>query len=199
MNTKSIVNNAAQIIAEPLETLASQVARPLVNEAISEFGAFFGSPKKLGQKPKTLAQEDLMRARNEQKIHEMEVNDEQASRERISKINQEYKMYDLKVAKEDESIRSEVIELQEEVVKLAKSAGVDTKAHLENVPKKVGVLHIKVLTSIIRTLRVKAEESKNAQALVTQRNNAKPPTGMLAWVSGKQMKVHEQGTLQLQG
>lgn len=199
MNTKSVVNNAAQIIAEPLETLTSQVAKPLANEAISEFGAFFGSPKKLGQKPKTLAQEDLMRARNEQKIHEMEVNDEQASRERISKIHQEYKMYGLKVAKEEESIRSEVIELQEEVTKLAKSAGVDTKAHVENVPKKVGVLHIKVLTAIIRTLRVKAEESKSANELVAQRKNAKPATGMLAWVSGKQMKVHEQGTLQLQG
>ena len=199
MNTKSIVNNAAQIIAEPLETLSSQVAKPLVDEAISEFGAFFGSPKKLGQKPKTLAQEDLMRARNEQKIHEMEVKDEQASRERISKIRQEYKMYDLKVAKENENMRNEVIELQEEVVKLAKSAGVDTKAHLENVPKKVGVLHIKVLTAIIRALRVKAEESKSANELVNERKNAKPATGMLAWVSGKQMKVHEQGTLQLQG
>ena len=199
MNTKSMTQQAAQMIAEPLETLTSQVARPLADEAISEFGAFFGSPKKLGQRPKTLAQDDLNRARNEEKIHEMEANDEQNTRERISKILQEYKMYDVKVAREDESMRREVTELQQEVVKLAKSAGVDTKAHLENVPRKAGVLHIKVLTAIIRTLRVKAEESKSAQDLVVQRKNSKPATGMLAWVSGKQMKVHEQGTLQLQG
>jgi len=199
MNTKSVTQAAAQMIAEPLETLTSQVARPLADEAISEFGVFFGSPKKLGQRPKTLAQDDLMRARNEEKIHEMEAKDEQNTKERISRIRQEYKMYDIKVAKEDESMYSEVTQLQEEIVKLAKSAGVDTKAHIENVPKKVGVLHIKVLTAIIRTLRVKAEESKSAQDLVAQRQNSKPATGMLAWVSGKQMKVHEQGTLQLQG
>ena len=67
MNTKSAIANAAQIIRDPLETLSSQTVKPLTDEALSEFGAFFGSPKKLGRN-KTLAEEDLTRARNEQKI-----------------------------------------------------------------------------------------------------------------------------------
>ena len=89
--------------------------------------------------------------------------------------------------------------MQQEVAALAKTAGVETKAHLQNNTKKVGKLDIKLLTVIIKFLRFKAGESKSAQELVSQRSNSKRTTGMLAWVSGKQMKIHEQGTLTLQG
>ncbi len=199
MNIKSTAKSARQIIQDPLETLTSQVAKPILDEALSEFGAFFGTPKNLGTRPKSIAQEELARARHEQELNELKEKDEKNSHDHISKIVQEYKMYDAKTDRQNETLKQEVEQLQEEVVKLAKTAGVDTKAHLENVPQKVGVLHIKMLTTIIRYLRIKAEESKSAQELQSQRQNAKRSTGMLAWVSGKQMKVHEQGTLQLQG
>jgi len=199
MNTKAAAANAAKFVYEPLETLTSQVAKPLLTDATNELGAFFGRPKNIGSRPQSIAHEDLERARNEQKLSEMEKNDNDCSKEAISKIVQEYREYHIKVSRQDESMKQQVEELQDEVEKLAKSAGVDTKAHLENVPNKVGVLHIKMLTTIIKSLRIKADESKSAKDLVSQRSNSKQTTGMLAWVSGKQMKVHEQGTLQLQG
>jgi len=92
-----------------------------------------------------------------------------------------------------------MVELQEEIAKLAKTTGVDTKVHMQNPTKKIGIIDIKFLTKIITFLRLKAEESKSAKDLQAQRQNSKRATGMLAWVSGKQMKVHEQGTLHLQG
>ena len=195
--------NAAKMAFEPLETLHSQVAKPILDEAAKEIGSFFGAPRTIGKYPKSIAQEELKRARDQQKIEEMQEKDEKASREDAQRvfasIKQEYRLYEAQVNRSQESTKQEFRELQEEIAKLAKSAGVETKAHLENTPKKIGVLDIKRLTTIIRFLRIKADESKSAKEIVAQRQNAKPATGMLAWVSGKQMKVHEQGTLQLQG
>lgn len=175
--------------------LTDQTARPMMDEALKEFGF----PSALGARPKELAQEDLARAREERKIEEMKKEETQKAKAHYAAVQQEYSSFEQKENKQQRQLKQEVVELQSEVVKLAKAAGVDTKAHLEQMPKKVGVLDIKRLTSIVRFLRIKAEESKSAKDLVSQRANAKPATGMLAWVSGKQMKVHEQGTLQLQG
>lgn len=199
MNLKKAASSASQFISDPLETLASQVAKPIFDETINELGGFFGAPKNLSQRPKSVGQEELARARNEQKLKDMEEKDNASSKDNYSRIMQQYSTYDTKSAKQQEALRGEVVQLQGEVVKLAKASGVDTKAHIENVPKRVGILHIKVLTAIVRTLRIKAEESKSAKDLVAERQNVKRTTGMLAWVSGKQMKVHEQGTLTLQG
>ncbi len=189
--------------AEPFETLRSQVAKPILEEVGSEFGSFFGAPKGIGRNPSAIAKEDLQRARNEQKLGEMEEKDNQDSQEKAQAlyltIQNEYQSSQTKDSKEQQHLKEEVFELQSEVVKLAKASGIDTKAHLETVPGKIGLLDIKRLTFIVRFLRIKAEESKSAKELVSQRSNAKRTTGMLAWVSGKQMKVHEQGTLHLQG
>ena len=199
MNLKKVASSASQLITDPFETLTSQVAKPIFDETVSELGSFFGAPKNLSQRPKSIGEEELTRARNEQKLQDLSKKDQQNSKDNYTKIIQEYKSFDTKSEKHQQALRQEVVELQEEVVKLAKASGVDTKAHIENVPKKVGTLHIKVLTSVIRTLRIKAEEPKSAKDLVVERQNVKRTTGMLAWVSGKQMKVHEQGTLTLQG
>ncbi len=203
MKSANIAKTIAQSAFEPLETLTSQTAKPMLEEAGKELGSFFGAPKGLSGNPKAIAQEDLARARNKQKLEELTEEDDQKSTQSAEnltvEIQNQYRFYDAKTTKEQEKLSSEVTELQEEIVKLAKTAGVETKAHLANAGKKVGILDIKILTTIVRFLRLKAEESKSAQELVSQRNNAKKTTGMLAWVSGKQMKVHEQGTLQLQG
>ena len=203
MKAGSAIKNAAQIITDPFETLSSQIAKPMLEETASELGSFFGAPKKLGANPKALAQEDLKYARDKQKLEEMEKKSDQTSKEKILQLaavmQNEYRAFETKGKKEQQQLREEVVELQSEVVKLAKASGVDTKAHMERIPEKVSILDIKRLTFIIKFLRMKTEESKSAQELVFQRSNAKRTTGMLAWVSGKQMKVHEQGTLQLQG
>ena len=114
-------------------------------------------------------------------------------------IKNSYRENDVSQNQEQKALTQEVEEMKAEVVGLAKAAGVETKIHLEQKPKKLGILDIKRLTFILRLLRIKANESKSAKELVSQRTNAKPPTGMLAWVSGKQMKIHEQGTMTLQG
>ena len=198
-----LAQNAAKMAFEPLETLHSQVTKPIFDEAAKELGSFFGSPQAVGKYPKSIAQEELKRARDEQKLAQMQGEDEKTSQLDAQKvfasIKQEYRLYEAQVNRHQESAKQEFLELQAEIAKLAKSAGVETKAHLENTPKKVGILDIKRLTHIVRYLRIKADESKSAKDIVAQRQNAKPQTGMLAWVSGKQMKVHEQGTLQLQG
>ncbi len=96
-------------------------------------------------------------------------------------------------------MREEVMGLQEEIAQLAKTATIETKVHMQNPTKKVGIIDITFLTKIISFLKIKVEESRSAKELQAQRQNTKRTSGMLAWVSGKQMKVHEQGTLHLQG
>jgi len=207
MKPTQVAKNAARAAFEPLETLKSQVAQPMLEEAASELGSFFGAKRGVGKNPQVIAHEELQRARNRQKIEEMDNEDNQNSEEKVSRLSaeihavvqNEYSAQENRSHKEQTQLKEELGQLQSEVAKLAKSAGVETKAHLETIPKKVGVLDIKRLTSIIRYLRIKVEESKSAKELVSQRTNAKRTTGMLAWVSGKQMKVYEQGTLQLQG
>lgn len=206
MKPQTLAKKAAQFAMDPWETINEEAITPLATNFASEFGSFFGA-KKLGKNPKEIAGDDLKRARNEQRLAEMDKKDSKTSHEeeeqiRIQireKFRQEYQAQTQVANEEQNKLKTEFVELQEEVAKLAQVAGVETKAHLENVPKKIGILDIKRLTSIVMSLRIKAEESKSAKELVTQRQNAKPATGMLAWVSGKQMKIHEQGTLQLQG
>lgn len=195
--------NAAKFALDPFETLGSQVGKPMMDEAAKEIGSFFGSPLGMGARPQTLAAEDLQRARDEQRLKELEEQDNAASKESAQRIQiaikQEYKTHEAKSQNSQRELQRELAELQAEAAKLAKAAGLETKAHLQNSAKKLGILDIKIITSVIRVLRIKAEESKSAKELVSQRQNTKRTTGMLAWVSGKQMKVHEQGTLQLQG
>lgn len=202
MKPTQAAKTAAKIGWDSLEALGKKVhnetVKPISEEMWNELGGFFGAAG-LGNKPKAIAQEDLQRARDEKEIQKKQVEDEKKSHEQIQAIRQEYRLHDTNVAKEQREFQSEFHQMQSEVAKLAKAAGMETRAHLEQMPKKVGVLDIKRLTIMIRFLRIKAEESKSAKDLVAQRANAKPPTGMLAWVSGKQMKIHEQGTLQLQG
>lgn len=194
---------AASALVDPFETLSSQVAKPIMGDFVSELGSFFGGPKNLSRNPKALAQEDLQRARDKQKIDEMGQKDAKNSDENISKVSAaiqaQYRHYENKNSRNQQELKQEVSEFQSEIGKLAKAAGVETKTHLETMPKKVGVLDIKRLTAIARYLRMKAEDAKSAQDLLSQRQNAKRATGTLVWVSGKQMKIHEQGTLQLQG
>lgn len=200
MKTVSAIKNISQAALDPFETLNSQVAKPMLDEIAAEFG--FGG-KSVGKIPKTIASEELSRAREKQKLDQMHSEDIQKSKEVAERvfasIQQTYRQHAEKTKSAQHELKTEIVELQNEVAKLAKTAGVNSKAHLENIPKKVGILDIKRLTFIVRLLRIKADESKSAQDLVSQRTNAKQATGMLAWVSGKQMKVHEQGTLQLQG
>jgi len=206
MKGTKIAKNLAQAAFEPLETLRSQTVKPILEETGRELGSFFGAPKGLGKNPREIATEDLKRARQKQELEELNEEADQKSQElqqrvvdQIQSHQSQYRFEEVRVNKEQGKLKEQVVELQTEVVKLAKAAGIDTKAHLENTGKKIGILDIKRLTAIVRFLRIKAEESKSAKELVSQRTNAKRTTGMLAWVSGKQMKVHEQGTLHLQG
>lgn len=198
MKPTQAAKTAARIGWDSLEALHNKTVKPISEEMWNELGGFFGAAG-LGNKPKAIAQEDLQRARDEKEIQKKQVEDEKKSHKQIQAIRQEYRLHDTNVTKEQREFQSEFHQMQNEVANLAKAAGMETHAHLEQMPKKVGVLDIKRLTTMIRFLRIKAEESKSARDLVAQRANAKPPTGMLAWVSGKQMKIHEQGTLQLQG
>lgn len=186
------------------ETLQSQIAKPMLDEAVFELGGFFDKNKKrLSSRPKSLAHDDLARAREAQNIEQMGNQDSSETKEKVRKIQEtirhQYREHDRETQTEQHQMKKEFVQLQEEVAKLAKASGVDTKAHLENVPQQVSAIDIKRLSMIVKTLTIKAEESKSAKDLVSQRANAKPATGMMAWVSGKQMKIHEQGTMTLQG
>ena len=203
MKTGNVTKGVLDLAREPFEALKSQVAQPILEEAATELGGFLGTSRPFGKKPTEIAKEELKRARDKEKLDERGEEDNQNSQEEAQtlsmSIQNEYQLRERKTNSEQNQLKEEVLELQSEVVKLAKAAGLETNAHLETTPKKIGVIDIKRLTAIIRFLRIKAEESKTAKELVMQRSNAKRTTGMLAWVSGKQMKVHEQGTLMLQG
>lgn len=185
---------------EPLEALGRQVAKPIGQEMVSQlfgFGEGF-----LSSRPKSLGGEELSRARKEKELKDKKSNDEENSaleQQKVRAVISQYQEFEQRENREQHQLHEQVAEMQEEVVKLAKAAGVDTNVHLETRTKKLGLLDIKRLTSIIRSLRIKAESGKDGSDLVHQRKNAKAGTGMMAWVSGKQMQVHEQGTMQLQG
>ena len=199
MKPSGVAKNALRTAFNPFEELESQVAKPLFQDMASEMGAFFDG----GKHQTVLAQEDLARARQAKKLEEEGSADDEKSQTRaaemIMAIKNTYKESDASENREQTAIKQEVDAMTAEVINLAKTAGIETKIHLEQKPKKLGILDIKRLTFILRLLRIKANESKSAKELVSQRTNAKPATGMLAWVSGKQMKIHEQGTMQLQG
>lgn len=188
--------NALKDTFEPLsETFTEQFSK-MGDEALKELMGIM--PSRNGG---TLAAEDLKRAREQKNLEEKEKEDSQRSQRQIEFVKQQYSSSENNADKHQEMLVEQVQELQVQIVELAKTAGVETKIHLQNTSKKarVSLLTIKLLTSIIKTLRLKAKEAKSGSELVSQRSNAKRPTGMLAWVSGKQMKIHEQGTLQLQG
>lgn len=207
MKPVSAIKKATIGAFEPLEELGGAV-KPLGQDALKQFfGKDFGfggfsEPGVPSSHAQTIAQEDLNEQRKKNHLQNIENDDKSHSNEeavRIQKVMAEYQKFDSKQKAEQGQMQQEYAEMQEEVVKLARAAGIDTKAHLQKAPKKLGKIDFKVLTSIIRSLRIKAENSKSGQDISAQRQNAKRGTGMMAWVSGNQGKIHEQGTMQLQG
>ncbi len=127
----------------------------------------------------------------------MQAADKQASEQHRKNIKDIYQAARQESRSNQSELKQELSELTQEVAALAHSTSQETKIHLQNTPK-VGKVDITFITFVVRLLRIKAEESKSAQTLVNGRKNAKSG-GMLAWVNGQQMQIHEQGTLQLQG
>lgn len=205
MNSTQAAKNAAKIIREPLETLKDQFA-PIGDEARHELLGFVPNNFQ-SKRAQEMASGELKRARDAEKIKEMKQESDTRSTEdannvavAIQAIQAEYEGQASKTqAQEQRDLKAEIAALQQEIAALSKIVGEPTNVHLESTPKKVGAIDVKRLTAVVKTWRVKAKESKDARDLVAQRQNAKPATGMLAWVSGKQMKIHEQGTMQLQG
>src|SRR3989344_7621862 len=206
MKTSQVKNTAKTIAQATFETIGGDIVGPILDEAKRElvFGNFLGFKDAISSRPKEIGQEELKRAREEKELGERTEEDDYGSDQKaaeLSLILQEYRNYDSQNgnSKEQRALKEEFVELREEVAKLAQASGVKTTAHMETPPQKIGLLDIKRLKSIIKDLTAKVEDSKNGKDMVAQRENAKRTTGMLAWVSGKQMKVHEQGTLTLQG
>lgn len=205
MNSTQAAKNAAKIIREPLETLKDQLA-PIGEEARHELLGFVPNNFQ-SKRSQEMASGELKRARQEEKIKEMKQESDTRSSEDVNSITIAIQAiqaeYEGQTAKSEaqmqRDLKTEIAALQQEIAALSKIVGEPTNVHLESTPKKVGAIDVKRLTLIVKTWRAKAKESKDARDLVAQRQNAKPATGMLAWVSGKQMKVHEQGTMQLQG
>ena len=197
MNTLKTAKGAAKVAIDPFEELTTQ-ARPFFDEARQQLAPFLGKGA-FNSKPKEIGKSELARAREAEKIEEMKKDEKQETQFVMSKWKEQYREFEAKSTTENNQMKREVQELQQEVASIAKTAGVDTKIHLENVPKKVGILDIKRLKSIIFLLKIKADQSKSASELVNTRKGAKRTTGMLAWVSGKQGKIYEQGTMTLQG
>ena len=206
MKTAQAAKTVKTIGEATFETLGSGLVGPILDEAKRELGlgSFIGSKDSISSRPREIGQEELKRARTEKELGEKTEADDYSSDQKAAElalILQEYRDYDSNNdnSKEQIALKEEFVELREEVAKLAKASGVKTTAHMETPPQKIGLLDIKRIKSIIKDLTAKVEDSKNGKDMVAQRENAKRTTGMLAWVSGKQMKVHEQGTLTLQG
>lgn len=204
MKAAQAARNLAVSAWDPVETLGNQV-KPLGGDISKQlFGSDFGFGEGgfLSSRPTTIGHEELDHARKEKSLKDAKHEDNEKSaqeRERVQKVMQQYQSQEQKAGQEQQQLHESVKEMQEEVVKLAKAAGVETKIHLEQKTKKLGILDLKRLTAIIKSLRMKADSAQSGNELVSQRQSAKAGTGMMAWVSGKQMKIHEQGTMQLQG
>ena len=206
MKTAQAAKTVKTIGEATFETLGSGLVGPILDEAKRELGlgSFIGSKDSISSRPREIGQEELKRARAQKKLEEdgiQEKTDSDVAVEHVTRMLNEYRSHESNNgnSKEQKALKEEFVELREEVAKLAEASGVKTTAHMETPPQKIGLLDIKRLKSIIKDLTAKVEDSKNGKDMVAQRENAKRTTGMLAWVSGKQMKVHEQGTLTLQG
>jgi len=206
MKTVQAAKTVKTIGEATFETLGSGLVGPILDEAKRELGlgSFLGSRNGISSRQKVIGQEELKRARAQKKLEEdgiQEKTDSDVAVEHVTRMLNEYRSHESNNgnSKEQKALKEEFVELREEVAKLAEASGVKTTAHMETPPQKIGLLDIKRLKSIIKDLTAKVEDSKNGKDMVAQRENAKRTTGMLAWVSGKQMKVHEQGTLTLQG
>ena len=206
MKTVQAAKTVKTIGEATFETLGSGLVGPILDEAKRELGlgSFLGSRNGISSRQKVIGQEELKRARAQKKLEEdgiQEKTDSDVAVEHVTRMLNEYRSHESNNgnSKEQKVLKEEFVELREEVAKLAEASGVKTTAHMETPPQKIGLLDIKRLKSIIKDLTAKVEDSKNGKDMVAQRENAKRTTGMLAWVSGKQMKVHEQGTLTLQG
>lgn len=195
-----LTKNLKQAALDNFEAINEQLLNPIGDEVGREFKSFINPA--FGSRPQEMAKEDLRRAREEKQLEVDVQNDVEKSSvaaNQVSIMLNEYKSHPSTNGTEQKVLDEEFIKLTQEVAKLSEAAGNETNAHLETAPKKVSILDIKRLRSIVKELTAKIEESKKAQEMVSQRSNAKRTTGMQAWVSGKQMKIHEQGTLQLQG
>lgn len=196
MQPQKAVKSAAKLLFDEIEEFEP---KKFLDEASRELN-FFSSPR-LGAKHQEIAKSELSRARQEQKLQGQNAEDKNNSEEKAHQIQEvlaQYREVRVTGSRQQTEYKKDMAELTDEVVKLAKASGIDTKVHLKNSPK-VGKMDISFLTFIIKTLRVRAEESKSAKDMVGERANAKRTTGMLAWVSGKQSKIYEQGTMTLQG
>jgi|SRR3989338_2280229 len=206
MKTAQAANTIKTIGEATFEKLGGDLISPIIDEAKRELGlgSFLGSGNGISSRRKEMGQKELKWAREERELEERTEEDDSSSDQKATElalILQEYRNHDSQSgkSKEEKALEAEFVELREEVAKLAKASGVKTTAYLETMPKKIGLLDVTRLKTIIKDLTAKVEDSKNGKDMVAQRENAKRTTGMLAWVSGKQMKVHEQGTLTLQG
>ncbi len=97
-NAKKAAINAAKLAREPLETLRSQAA-PFVDEFKNEL---FSSFKSINRQSRSLAQEELQRARIDKEVKEKKAEDDSTSSKKAQEFSlmlQEYRNYDTEKSK----------------------------------------------------------------------------------------------------
>ncbi|MBI2012795.1 hypothetical protein HYS90_02605, partial [Candidatus Curtissbacteria bacterium] len=119
MKTANFAKSALASALDPLETLHSQVAKPIIEEAASELGGFLGIRRGLRANPREIAAEELKRAREKEKLDQEGNWDKENSQRTAQKvavsIKEEYKSQARQSDREQTSLKAEFGKLQEEV------------------------------------------------------------------------------------
>lgn len=155
------------------------LAKGTFDEVLREFGV--GSTQKQeqvlfdGQEARKKAEKAAQEAKNRQKI--------------VS-LQQEL----ARMANEEQNLRSELTEISQTVVNIAKSVDSQIPVGIEKIPAKPGVYHKVFYVRILEEFRKKADEARDWRTTQQVRVTSKPARGSLLWV-GDQKKVHEAGAM----
>lgn len=158
---------------------------PLPQEALRQFGVGQTVPKK------------------EQVLFDGAEARKKADKEKQERVNQ-LRIQNLqaelaRIAENEKNLKTELAEISQTVVSIAKSAQIEVPAGVEKVPVKPGIYHKVFYLRVLENMRKKADEAKEWRRTQQVRVTSKPPRGVLIWL-GDQKKVHEAGaTFLLQG
>lgn len=190
-NPKSQAKNPApQPVGGFLDQLAS-IGGSIRKQAIQELakGTFEEALREFGVAA-TKTQEQVLFDGSEARKKAEKNKQEAADQQKIASLQQKL----AKMVQEEQSIRAELTEISQTVVKISKSVQIEAPSGIEKIPAKPGKYHMVFYKRILEEFRKKADEAKNWRAAQQLRITSKPARGSLLWI-GDQKKVHEAGAM----
>jgi len=170
---------------DQLASLGGTIQKQAVEELAK--GTFTEAFRQFGVGPGKIQEQVLFDGSEARKKAE-KGNQEVKNQLRIQSLQQEL----AKIAQSEQALRGELTEISQNVVQVAKSAGLETPHGIEKIPARPGIYHKVFYTRILAEIRQKTDKAKDWRSTQQTRVSSKPARGALLW-TGDQKKVHEAG------